>query len=92
MIGANDLLQDVASSLGPDERLGVGVVVGDVLADGRYQVRHTGEHPPAQPLDGDIAKEPLDHIQPGRRGGREVDVNAGCLVSHSCTTGCLCVA
>ena len=32
-IGAIDLLQDVASALGPDEPLGFFVVMGDVLVD-----------------------------------------------------------
>ena len=48
-------MQDVASALGPDEGLGVGVVVSDVFVDGADQVRHVGEHPAAQPLVGDIA-------------------------------------
>lgn len=45
---------------------------GDVLVDGSQQVRYAGEHTSAQTFDGDIAKEALDHVQPGCRGRREV--------------------
>ena len=44
----NDLLQDVARALGPDERLGVDVVMGNVFVDGRHEFGHAGEHAPAQ--------------------------------------------
>ena len=48
--------------------------MGDVLVDGGYQFRHAGEHATAQPLVGNIPEEPFDHVQPRRRGGREVHV------------------
>jgi len=64
MVGADNLLQDVASALGPDEWLGVAVVVGDVGVDGSDQFRHAGEHPAAQAVLGEVAEESLDHVQP----------------------------
>jgi hypothetical protein len=32
--------------------------------------------PPADAVSGDLGKEALDHVEPGRRGGREVQVEA----------------
>lgn len=58
----NDLLQDVVHTLGPDEWLGIGVVMGDVIVIGSDHFRHAGEHPSALPLGRDVAKEPLDHV------------------------------
>ena len=48
-IGTNDFLREVASALGPDERLWVGVVVCYVLVDGGDEFGHAGEHAVAQP-------------------------------------------
>ena len=42
-MGASHLLQDVASALGPDERLGFGIVMGDVFVDGGYQPSGVGK-------------------------------------------------
>ena len=50
-VSPNHLLQDVGGALGPDERLGFGVVVGDALVDDGNQFPHAGKHPPAQPID-----------------------------------------
>lgn len=41
--------------------------------------RHTGEHASAQPIDGQVAKEALDHVQSRRRGQREVHVKTRTL-------------
>src|SRR5215218_9757122 len=35
---------------GPDERLGVLVVLGEVVRDGPLQLHHAGEHPAPNPL------------------------------------------
>ena len=51
---------------GPDERLGIVVVHLDVLLDGSGQFWHAAKHAIAQPLGRDIAKESLDHVEPGR--------------------------
>jgi hypothetical protein len=39
-ISANDLLQDVASALGPDEKPGIGVVMGGVGVPSGDQLWH----------------------------------------------------
>ena len=54
----------------------MGVVMRDVLMDGGDQFGHAGEHAAAQALGGDVAEEALDHVQPRRRGRREVHVEA----------------
>ena len=43
-VSADDLLQDVASTFGPDEWLGVDGVVSYVFIDGGDQFVHTGEY------------------------------------------------
>jgi len=58
-------LQDIASALGPDKRLGVGIVVSDVFVNGVGQFWHAGEDTTPQTLGGDITEETLDHVQPG---------------------------
>ena len=49
---------------------------GDVVIDGRLQLGHAGEHAAPDALVGDVAKESLDHVEPGSAGGREMDVKA----------------
>src|SRR5437764_154795 len=71
-----DFLDDVLSSLVPDERLRVVVVLSDVVKDGFDQVRHTGENPAPDALVVEIAEEPLDHIEPGTTGRNEMEVEA----------------
>ena len=53
--------------------------MSDVLIDGSDQFRHAGEDTATQPLSGDIAEELLDHVQPRRRGWREMHVEAWML-------------
>lgn len=48
----------------PDERLGIGVVMGDVLVDGSHQFGRAGEYASAQPLGGEVPQESLDPVQP----------------------------
>ena len=52
-VGTNDLLQDVAGALGSDVRLGVGVVMGDVVIDGSHEFGQAFEPTPAQAVLGD---------------------------------------
>ena len=48
------------------------------------QLGHAGEHAAAQPLDGDVAEEALDHVQPRTGRRREVHVEARDeLASHA---------
>jgi hypothetical protein len=48
VVGADDLLQDIASTFGPDERPGLSVVVSDVAIDSVNQFWYAGEYAASQ--------------------------------------------
>lgn len=77
--GAGDLGKDVVGRCGPNEGLGVAVVMRDVLGDGTLQVGHAGETVALDAVLGDVAKEPLDHVQPRGAGGGRVHDEARML-------------
>ena len=52
----------------------------DVLVDSRDELWHAGEHTTTQAVLGDVSKKPLHHVQPGRRGWREMHVKSWMLV------------
>ncbi len=54
--------------------------MGRVFVYGTDQLWNAGEHAAAQPVLGDVAKEPLNHIEAGRRSRREVHVKARMLL------------
>jgi len=63
---------------GPDERFGIVVMVNNVLMNGGGEGRDADKDTAAQTLGGNVAKEALDHVQPGCRSGCEVNMeNAG---------------
>ena len=66
---ALDFFEDVGSGGGPDEGLGMLVVLSDVVLNGGDEFVDAAKNAAAQALDGEIAKESLDHVQPRRRGG-----------------------
>ena len=72
VIGADDLLQDVARAFGPDEWFGFDVVMRDVFVDRLDQVWHTFKDPAAKPLRREVTEETLHHIEPRRGSGRKV--------------------
>ena len=65
-------MQDVARTGSPDKWLWAGVVVSNVFINGLDEFWHTGKYATPQPFCGDVPEETLDHVQPGRRGWREV--------------------
>ena len=69
---SRDLGQDVGSPSGPDERLGVDVVMGDVKIDGQFQLCHAGEAVAPDAVVGDVAEEALGHVEPRCAGRGEV--------------------
>ena len=73
---ALDLFENIGGGSGPDEGLGPLVVLRDVVFDGGDEFVHAAKDAATNPLVGEVAKEPLDHVQPGRRSGREVDMKA----------------
>src|SRR5216683_599575 len=69
---ALDLLQDVGSFGRPDK--GVGVVTRDVFFNGLDQLRDAGEATASELFLGQVAKESLDHVEPGSTGRSEMKV------------------
>ena len=53
--------------------------MSDIFIDGANQFWHAGEYATPQALGGDVAEESLDHVEPGRRGWREVHIEARML-------------
>lgn len=49
---------------GPDEGLGLGIVMGDIRVDRGDEFGHAGEHAAAQASGSDVAEESLDDVQP----------------------------
>lgn len=49
-------------------------MVGNVIMNGGGERRDAGEDTAAQTLGGNVSEEALDHVQPGRRSGREVNM------------------
>ena len=72
--GTLDLFQDVGGLCGPDEGLGMLVVMVDVLADGLDQFLDAAEDAAAESVLGQVAEEAFHHVQPRAAGGREVHV------------------
>lgn len=87
-----DFCEDLFGGFGPDEGFGVGIVVFEVLVNGRFEFGDGGEDAATDALLGDQAEEALDLIEPGGRGGGEVQVKAGVLGQPCLTLECLWVA
>src|ERR1035441_3508918 len=74
---ALDLLQDVGGFSGPDEWLGVFVVMIDVVEHGADQFLHAAKGCAAQAILRQVAEEAFYHVQPRTAGRREVHMEAG---------------
>ena len=74
---------------GPNERLGVGIVVLQVGFDCGLEFGDTMENATADGVAGDQAEEALDLIDPGGRCGREVEMEAGVVLEPSLDLGVL---
>jgi hypothetical protein len=64
--------RDLRRRLGSGERLGIGVVLGDVALDRGLQGEHRAEDAPFEPAAGRGEEEGLDRVQPRTRGRGEV--------------------
>ena len=71
-----DLYDDGAGGCGPDKGLGVGVVVFEIIVDRPLEVDDGVEHAATDALSGDLGEEAFDQVEPGRRGRREMHVEA----------------
>ena len=67
---------DVIGGLAPGEGLRLCIVQQKVVVDGALEIVDAGVAPSADALRGDLGKEALDQVQPGRAGGREVKLEA----------------
>ena len=74
LVSPGDFFEDFACRLGPDEGLGGCIVVFQIFHDGALQLGDAVEGAAADAVSGDLGKEAFDHVEPGRRGGREVQV------------------
>ena len=72
-----DSSQDQICVGGPHERLGVLVVMGQVLHDRLLQRRDASERPPADPFCCDLGEEPLHLVQPRTARGGEMEMILG---------------
>jgi hypothetical protein len=60
--------EDLVRRLGPGERLGVGVVLGDVAVNRGLEIGHRAEDAALEAAPGERREKGLDRIQPGARG------------------------
>lgn len=67
MTRASDLFEDLAGGFCPDERLGLGVVLIEIVHDGSLQFTDAREYAAPDALARDQAEEAFDLIEPGRR-------------------------
>jgi hypothetical protein len=68
--------REIFAILGPRERLRVFVVVRDVLFDGLHELIDAPEHSSADAFASDFTAPPLHEVEPRRRYGDEVEVEA----------------
>ena len=59
-----DFFEDVVCRFRPNVRAGILVVLLEVLVNGGDQIRNAVKHASTQAFRRQVAKEPLDHVQP----------------------------
>jgi len=87
--GAFDFLEDVAGFGGPDERLGMFVVMVNIIEDRSNQLLDAVKGAAAQAVLGQVAEETLHHVQPGATGGGKVHMEAGMAAKPALDPGML---
>jgi hypothetical protein len=86
---SGDFLEDVGGWGGPDEGLGLGVVLLQVGFDCGVEFGNAAEDATADGVAGDKAEEAFDQINPGGRCRGEVEVEAGMALEPSLDLGVL---
>jgi len=84
-----DFGEDVVGTGGPAVRFGVGIATIKVVQDGLFQFMDAAEDAAANPFLGEVAEEALDQVEPGSRGGREVQMEARMLAQPGGHVGML---
>ena len=77
------LFQNVAGFGCPNIRLGLAVVLGDVVLDGLLQFPNMVKDAAAHAFVGEIAEKAFDLVEPGGTGGSEMQVEAWMLLEPS---------
>jgi len=72
-----DFGQDRVCILVPSENFGVIIMVAQEVFNGGNEIGHAFEHAASNPALRQLAKPPLDHIQPRGARGREMEMHAG---------------
>src|SRR5271168_2424337 len=72
----SNLPQDEICGGGPEERLGVAIVCGDVVEDGLAQMGHRMKAAAPDSLGGDFGEPALDLVQPGGVGRYKMQMEA----------------
>ena len=81
------LLQDIGCLSGPNERLGVGVVLSNISLNGLDQLVDISKAAASDLFLGDVSKKALDHVEPGSTGRSEMDMEAGMSLQPSLHRG-----
>ena len=76
MLRSGELFEDFAGGLGPDEGFWVGIMVFQIFHDGALALCDAAERAASDAFSGDLGEEAFDHVEPGRRGRREVQMKA----------------
>ena len=72
-----DFGQDRVCILVPGENFGVVIMMAQKVFNGGNEIGHAFEHSASNPALRQLSKPPLNHIQPRRAGGREMEMHAG---------------
>ena len=91
-IQAIHLGEDLVGGFGPDEGLGVVVVLVDIAVDGGLEIDDRVEAAAPDSSAGERREEGLDGVQPRTEVGVKWKVQRGCRSSHLRTLGCLWAA
>ena len=75
-LAALDFFEDVSSLGRADKRLGLLIVLGQVVLDGGAEFAHARKHSAANRFVGEVAKESRHPVQPRRGGGRAREVES----------------
>ena len=89
---APDAFDDAVGVCGPDEGPWAFVGFREEAVDGRLEIGDPAEDAAPEPLVGQLGEEAFDRVEPGGRGRREMEVEAGVPLQPGRTFGCLWVA